>query len=96
MVSVDISDPGLRGSFAAFLRYKLEATVTESEGVLQIKFTGAVLAPPAQARLLERLLWAWHTERDVRVKTSALLTATADQGHPEPNVTRHWHSTTKN
>ena len=90
-----MSDPGLRGSFAAFLRYKLQATVTESGGMLRIEFAGAILPPSVQARLLERLLWAWHVERDVRVETSALLTATADQGHPEPNVTRRWHSATK-
>jgi hypothetical protein len=68
LVNVDISDPGLRGSFAAFLRYKLHARVTESEGMLRIDFAGAVLEPPVQARLLERLLWAWHVEREFALR----------------------------
>jgi hypothetical protein len=92
LVSVELSDTALLGSFADFLTYKLQATVAACDGILEVEFVGAVFQPEVQAWVLERLLWAWWVERGIRGESSAVLRATTDEGDPGAAVTRRWTS----
>jgi hypothetical protein len=64
MVRVEIRAPTLVEDLADYLTYKLNGSVVSRQGELYISFREP-LSTDRELRLVERMVWAWRTERQI-------------------------------
>ncbi len=76
MVTVRFNDPQLRDSCASFLRFALPGTIGTTAQGLTLQFHSDSLQPDAALAVVERLLWAWRTARDVKNTEGTIVPAT--------------------
>jgi hypothetical protein len=76
MVCVEIEDETLRASLAAFLDASFGGSVFDREGAVKLDFRPAI-SPEVEVRIVERLLWAWHTQERLPTGVDALVTASS-------------------
>jgi hypothetical protein len=75
MVYVEIEDQTLRASLAAFFDARFGGSVFDREDAIKLDFRAPAMSPEVELRIVERLLWAWHTQEQLPTGTEALLTA---------------------
>ncbi len=73
MFVIESDDADLLANLAGFLAHTLPGEVVVSEGRLCVELAGT-LRPEAERRLLDRLVWAWQTERQVPPTASLAFT----------------------
>ncbi len=78
MVTVRFEDQELRDSCARFLRFSFPGTINTTAGGLTIQFHSDSLQPEAALAVVERLLWAWRTARNIE-KPDGIIIPTTDE-----------------
>lgn len=82
-------DLQLRDSCTNFLRFTFPGTVRITAHGLQLEFHTGTLAPNATAAVVERLLWAWRTARDIEHEEDGVVQTMDDHSvTAEPGPSR--------
>jgi hypothetical protein len=89
MVCVEIEYETLRASLAAFLDASFGGSVFDREGAVKLDFRVPAISPEVEVRIVERLLWTWHTQERLRTGVDAPVTASSSRvfdSDEEPRV----------
>jgi hypothetical protein len=87
VIFVEAKDEIVRESLAAFLDARFPGSVFDRETGLELDFRRPGMTAEVEVRIVERLLSAWHLQKETSQGTELLLTASragdrVGDGHP--------------